>query len=45
MNWSAVKNYENLYDASRKLNISNGAISNAIIGRTKTCKGFIWKSI
>ena len=40
-----IEQFSSIRDASRKLNISNGAISNAIIGRTKTCKGFIWKSI
>lgn len=40
MNWLPVKDYENF-----ELNISSGAISNAISGRTKTCKGFMWKLV
>lgn len=38
-----IKEFKSISDASRELNISSGAISNAIIGRTKSCKGFLWK--
>ena len=40
-----IKSYNSLGDASRDLNVSTGAISNAISGRTKSCRGFTWKSI
>lgn len=40
-----IKQYESVRQASRELNISSGAISNAISGRTKTCKGFMWKLV
>lgn len=40
-----VKTYDSISEAGRDLNINNGAISNAVSGRTKTCKGFIWKSV
>lgn len=38
-----IKKYESIRQASRELNISSGAISNAVSGKTKTCKGFMWK--
>lgn len=40
-----IKQFESVRQASRELNISSGAISNAISGRTKTCKGFMWKLV
>lgn len=40
-----IKKYTSLSQASRELNISSGAISNALSGRTKTCKGFVWKLV
>lgn len=40
-----IATYDSLREASRAIDIGSGAISNAVSGRTKTCGGFIWKSV
>ena len=40
-----IATYDSLSEASRAIDIGSGAISNAVSGRTKTCGGFIWKSV
>ena len=40
-----IATYDSLKDASRSIDIASGAISNAVSGRTKTCGGFLWKSV
>ena len=40
-----IATYDSLREASRAIDIASGAISNAVSGRTKTCGGFIWKSV
>lgn len=40
-----IATYDSLKEASRAIDIASGAISNAVSGRTKTCGGFLWKSV
>lgn len=39
-----IAEYESTREAAKAINGHSGAISNAVSGRTKTSKGFLWKS-
>ena len=39
-----IKNFQSQLEAAREVGISQGSISNAIIGRTKTAGGYIWRN-
>lgn len=38
-----IKEWVSLTEASKALNIYTSSISNCILGKSKTCNGFIWK--
>lgn len=40
-----IKRWDSMGDAQRKLKIDRGQLSRAANGKSKTCKGFIWKYV
>jgi len=44
-NRNFIKTFESISEASNKLNIYQGSISNVLVGRSKTAGGYVWRYV